>query len=136
RRVGLALARYDASEMQSLPGCTFCTASSWASRLSGSHSVSPAAQRLNNAFKPRLLRSAKHMADTACHVPRSTTRLGLTWVLGHRSKQCLQSLIKGSLERKPSIVGFRNLACLTSPSAKRKRHSPRFFRPTSKGQTF
>ena len=34
------------------------------------------------SFKPKPLRSAKHMADTACHVLRSTTRLGLTWVLG------------------------------------------------------
>src|SRR5690606_15911050 len=36
----------------------------------------------NNAFKPKPLRSAKHMAGKACHVLRSTTRLGLTWVLG------------------------------------------------------
>ena len=32
----------------------------------------------NNAFKPKPLRYAKHMAGTACHVLRSTTRLGLT----------------------------------------------------------
>lgn len=32
----------------------------------------------NNAFKPKPLRSANHMAGTACHVLRSTTRLGLT----------------------------------------------------------
>ena len=38
--------------------------------------------RPNNAFKPKPLRSANHMAGTACHVLRSTTRLGLTWVLG------------------------------------------------------
>jgi len=36
----------------------------------------------NNAFKPKPLRYAKHMAGTACHVLRFTTRLGLTWVLG------------------------------------------------------
>src|SRR3546814_9173269 len=39
-------------------------------------------RRPNNAFKPKPLRSAKHMAGTACHVLRSTTRLGLTSVLG------------------------------------------------------
>src|SRR5690606_16740145 len=32
----------------------------------------------NNAFKPKPLRSTKHMADTACHVLGSTTQLGLT----------------------------------------------------------
>ena len=32
----------------------------------------------NNAFKPKLLRSANHMAGTACHVLGSTTQLGLT----------------------------------------------------------
>ena len=31
----------------------------------------------NNALKPKPLRYAKHMAGTACHVFRSTTRLGL-----------------------------------------------------------
>src|SRR5690606_35534077 len=36
----------------------------------------------NNPFKPNPLRYAKHMADTACHVFRSTTLLGLTLVLG------------------------------------------------------
>ncbi len=35
----------------------------------------------NNAFKPKPLRSTKHMADTACHVLGSTTQLGLTQVL-------------------------------------------------------
>ena len=39
----------------------------------------------NNAFKPKPLRYAKHMAGTACHVLSSTTRLGLTWVLGRRA---------------------------------------------------
>ena len=38
--------------------------------------------RPNNAFKPKPLHSAKHMAGKACHVLRSTTRLGLTQVLG------------------------------------------------------
>ncbi len=32
----------------------------------------------NNAFKPKPLRSTKHMAGKACHVFGSTTRLGLT----------------------------------------------------------
>ena len=36
------------------------------------------AARPNNAFKPKPLRYAKHMAGTACHVLCSTTRLGLT----------------------------------------------------------
>ena len=36
----------------------------------------------NNSFKPKPLRYAKHMADIACHVFRSTTRLGLTLALG------------------------------------------------------
>ena len=35
----------------------------------------------NNAFKPKPLRSANHMAGRACHVLHSTTRFGLTWVL-------------------------------------------------------
>src|SRR5690606_14386680 len=35
-------------------------------------------QRPNNAFKPKPLRSTKHMAGKACHVFGSTTRLGLT----------------------------------------------------------
>ena len=39
----------------------------------------------NNAFKPKPLRYAKHMAGTACHVLRFTTRLGLTWVLNNKS---------------------------------------------------
>ena len=38
--------------------------------------------RPNNAFKPKPLRSTKHMADTACHVFGSTTQFGLTQVLG------------------------------------------------------
>src|SRR3546814_17896999 len=33
------------------------------------------------AFKPKPLRSAKHMAGTASHVLRSTTRLGFTSLL-------------------------------------------------------
>ena len=32
----------------------------------------------NNAFKPKPLRSTKHMAEKACHVFGSTTRFGLT----------------------------------------------------------
>ena len=35
-------------------------------------------QRPNNAFKPKPLRSTKHMADKACHVFGSTTQFGLT----------------------------------------------------------
>src|SRR3546814_11374704 len=38
--------------------------------------------RPNNAFKPTPLRYAKHMAGRACHVLGSTTRRGLTYVLG------------------------------------------------------
>src|SRR5690606_30229236 len=41
-----------------------------------------AVRRPNKSFKPKPLPYAKHMADTACHVFRSTTRLGLTQVLG------------------------------------------------------
>src|SRR5690606_34767077 len=40
--------------------------------------------RSNNSFKPTPLRYANHMAGTACHVLRSTTRRGLTQVLGAR----------------------------------------------------
>ena len=32
----------------------------------------------NNAFKPKPLRSTKHMAEKACHVFGSTTQFGLT----------------------------------------------------------
>src|SRR5690606_20673103 len=46
----------------------------------------------NNAFKPKPLRSAKHMAGKACHVLRSTTRLGLTWVLGSYESSRLRQL--------------------------------------------
>ena len=35
-------------------------------------------QAPNNAFKPKPLRSTNHMAEIACHVLGSTTRLGLT----------------------------------------------------------
>ena len=38
----------------------------------------------NDAFKPKPLRSTKHMADKACHVFGSTTQFGLTQVLGIR----------------------------------------------------
>ena len=38
--------------------------------------------RPNNAFKPNLLRSTKHMAEKACHVFGSATQVGLTQVLG------------------------------------------------------
>ena len=38
--------------------------------------------RPNDSFKPTPLRYAKHMAGTACHVLCSTTRRGLTQVLG------------------------------------------------------
>src|SRR3546814_6136024 len=37
------------------------------------------------SFKPKPLRYANHMADTACHVLRSTTRLGLTLALGPKT---------------------------------------------------
>lgn len=36
----------------------------------------------NNAFKPKPLRYAAHMAERACHVFRSTARFGLTYALG------------------------------------------------------
>ena len=39
-------------------------------------------RRPNKSFKPKPLRYAKHMASKACHVFRSTTRLGLTLALG------------------------------------------------------
>ena len=42
--------------------------------------------RPNNAFKPKPLRSTKHMAGKACHVLGSTTRLGLTLVLDRSGK--------------------------------------------------
>lgn len=40
--------------------------------------------RPDNAFKPKPLRSAKYLANTARHVPGSTMRLGLTRALGVR----------------------------------------------------
>lgn len=40
----------------------------------------------NNSFKPTPLRYANHMAGTACHVLRSTTRRGLTQALGRMTK--------------------------------------------------
>src|SRR5690606_15079900 len=43
-------------------------------------------RRPNKSFKPKPLRYANHMADTACHVLRSTTRLGLTLALGGMSE--------------------------------------------------
>ena len=42
--------------------------------------------RPNKSFKPKPLRYANHMAGKACHVLRSTTRLGLTLVLGPMPK--------------------------------------------------
>ena len=36
------------------------------------------ALRPNNAFKPKPLRSTKHMAEKACHVFGSATQFGLT----------------------------------------------------------
>lgn len=38
-------------------------------------------QRPNKSFKPKPLRYANHMAGKACHVLRSTARLGLTLAL-------------------------------------------------------
>src|SRR5690606_8846790 len=57
----------------------------------------PAAKRSNNAFKPKPLRSANHMAEKACHVLRSTTRLGLTWVLGRMELEAQPYRFKVSL---------------------------------------
>src|SRR5690606_15838213 len=57
----------------------------------------------NNAFKPKPLRSAQHMAGTACHVLCSTTRLGLTWVLGLVSRTAV-AVVLGSL--KPAASGI------------------------------
>ena len=42
-------------------------------------------RRPNKSFKPNPLRYANHMADEACHVVCSTTRLGLTLVLADES---------------------------------------------------
>src|SRR3546814_17603738 len=50
--------------------------------LAPSSRVSTTGLRTNNAFKPKPLRSANHMAGKVCHVLRSTARLGLTLVLG------------------------------------------------------
>src|SRR3546814_20394448 len=50
--------------------------------LAPSSRVSTTGLRPNNAFKPKPLRSANHMAGKDCHVLRSTARLGLTSVLG------------------------------------------------------
>src|SRR5690606_25650148 len=55
-----------------------------------SHSAMGKSQRLltvaestpNNSFKPTPLRYANHMAGRACHMVCSTTRRGLTQVLG------------------------------------------------------
>ena len=49
----------------------------------------------NNAFKPKPLRYAKHMAGTACHVLRSTTRLGLTLVLGAMEFESIRPVLSG-----------------------------------------
>ncbi|MEO6154735.1 MAG: hypothetical protein ABIP16_03265 [Thermomonas sp.] len=40
----------------------------------------------NNSFKPKPLRSGNNMAGKACHVVTSTTRFGLTQVLGATEK--------------------------------------------------
>jgi hypothetical protein len=50
----------------------------------------------NNAFKPKPLRYAKHMAGTACHVLRFTTRLGLTWVLGRAGQAPMTVLVSAT----------------------------------------
>src|SRR5690606_31851142 len=42
----------------------------------------------NSSFKPNPLRSTNNMAGKACHVAGSTTRVGLTQVLGSRTWQC------------------------------------------------
>src|SRR5690606_6631987 len=57
----------------------------------------------NNAFKPKPLRYAKHMAGTACHVLRFTTRLGLTWVLGPSH---MLSLSAPTAEDEPDLEQF------------------------------
>ena len=59
-------------------------------------------RRPNKSFKPKPLRYANHMAGRACHVLRSTTRLGLTWVLGLVSRTVVagfQAICSASLVR-------------------------------------
>src|SRR3546814_1779042 len=56
-------------------------ASQLARRISHMATLVLALVRPNNAFKPKPLRSAKHMAGTACPVFSSTTRPRLTYVL-------------------------------------------------------
>src|SRR5690606_15610615 len=55
-------------------------------------SVSP-----NSSFKPTPLRYTKHMAGTACHVLCSTTRRGLTQVLGRKEQAQSDVLAPGRL---------------------------------------
>src|SRR5690606_36818876 len=57
----------------------YCSAQGMGRRASG---VSAGQRRPNKSFEPNPLRYANHMAGKACHVLRSTTRLGLTLVLG------------------------------------------------------
>ena len=45
----------------------------------------------NNSFKPKPLRSTKHMAEKACHVFGSTTHFGLTQALYGDSNDCVFS---------------------------------------------
>src|SRR5690606_18476605 len=49
----------------------------------------------NKSFKPKPLRYANHMADKACHVLRSTARLGLTLVLGAMDFDSIRPVISG-----------------------------------------
>src|SRR5690606_21960658 len=54
----------------------------WAAGRPGRGVHHPGQLPPNKSFKPKPLRYANHMAGKACHVLRSTTRLGLTLVLG------------------------------------------------------
>ena len=59
-------------------------------------------RRPNKSFKPKPLRYANHMAGKACHVLRSTARLGLTLALGGaehvRSRQARRDVSRNVLQ--------------------------------------
>ena len=67
-------------------------------------------RRPNKSFKPKPLRYANHMAGRACHVLRSTARLGLTLALGLVSRTVVagfQAICSASLIRSVSASHAR-----------------------------
>ena len=61
------------------PDLLYCSAQGLGCRQVG---CKPGVRRPNKSFKPKPLRYAVQAAGKACHLVRSTTRLGLTLVLG------------------------------------------------------